>query len=127
MWFFSKTESEKKRDYYRKLYEGLDDYLTRFDKKLKTMEKNIETYESNRPFMSEAYIPEDIFNKSESSVKLKIRTVFNCQSMDAIKLSNAVDMAYERYKYYEQLVEQERLEEERKIKEMAKNIRGRKE
>ena len=119
------TPTEKKREQYRTLYNDLNSQLKTFKAKLKTMEGKVDSYNNSRPSMSTSYIPEDVFSDSESRVKGKVDTVRTNQSSDAKNLSSAVDAAYERYKYYDRLAEQEREEREAEARRQAEERKNR--
>lgn len=119
------TPTEKKREQYRTLYNDLNSQLKTFKSKLKTMEGKVDSYNNSRPSMSTSYIPEDVFSDSESRVKGKVDTVRTNQSSDAKNLSSAVDAAYERYKYYDRLAEQERKEREAEARRQAEERKNR--
>ena len=119
------TPTEKKREQYRTLYNDLNSQLKTFKAKLKTMEGKVDSYNNSRPSMSTSYIPEDVFSDSEGRVKRKVDTVRTNQSSDAKNLSSAVDAAYERYKYYDRLAEQERKEREAEARRQAEERKNR--
>lgn len=119
------TPTEKKREQYRTLYNDLNSQLKTFKSKLKTMEGKVDSYNNSRPSMSTSYIPEDVFSDSEGRVKGKVDTVRTNQSSDAKNLSSAVDAAYERYKYYDRLAEQERKEREAEARRQAEERKNR--
>ena len=119
------TPTEKKREQYRTLYNDLNSQLKTFKAKLKTMEGKVDSYNNSRPSMSTSYIPEDVFSDSEGHVKGKVDTVRTNQSSDAKNLSSAVDAAYERYKYYDRLAEQERKEREAEARRQAEERKNR--
>lgn len=119
------TPTEKKREQYRTLYNDLNSQLKTFKTKLKTMEGKVDSYNNSRPSMSTSYIPEDVFSDSEGRVKGKVDTVRTNQSSDAKNLSSAVDAAYERYKYYDRLAEQERKEREAEARRQAEERKNR--
>ena len=119
------TPTEKKREQYRTLYNDLNSQLKTFKAKLKTMEEKVDSYNNSRPSMSTSYIPEDVFSDSEGRVKGKVDTVRTNQSSDAKNLSSAVDAAYERYKYYDRLAEQERKEREAEARRQAEERKNR--
>lgn len=119
------TPTEKKREQYRTLYNDLNSQLKTFKAKLKTMEGKVDSYNNSRPSMSTSYIPEDVFGDSEGRVKGKVDTVRTNQSSDAKNLSTAVDAAYERYKYYDRLAEQERKEREAEARRQAEERKNR--
>ena len=119
------TDTEKKREQYRTLYNDLNSQLKTFKAKLKTMEGKVDSYNNSRPSMSTSYIPEDVFSDSEGRVKGKVDTVRTNQSSDAKNLSSAVDAAYERYKYYDRLAEQERKEREAEARRQAEERKNR--
>lgn len=106
------TATEKKREQYRNLYNDLKSKESDFKRRLKTMKTKVSNYKSNRPTMSDAFIPEDVFSASEKNVASKVSSVRDNQSKDARALSDAVDAAYQRYRHYAQLAEQERIERE---------------
>ena len=122
---WSGTPTEKKREQYRTLYNDLNSQLKTFKTKLKTMEGKVDSYNNSRPSMSTSYIPEDVFSDSEGRVKGKVDTVRTNQSSDAKNLSSAVDAAYERYKYYDRLAEQERKEREAEARRQAEERKNR--
>ena len=119
------TPTEKKREQYRTLYNDLNSQLKTFKAKLKTMEGKVDSYNNSRPSMSTSYIPEDVFSDSEGRAKGKVDTVRTNQSSDAKNLSTAVDAAYERYKYYDRLAEQERKEREAEARRQAEERKNR--
>lgn len=119
------TPTEKKREQYRTLYNDLNSQLKTFKAKLKTMEGKVDSYNNSRPSMSTSYIPEDVFSDSEGRVKGKVDTVRTNQSSDVKNLSSAVDAAYERYKYYDRLAEQERKEREAEARRQAEERKNR--
>lgn len=119
------TPTEKKREQYRTLYNDLNSQLKTFKAKLKTMEGKVDSYNNSRPSMSTSYIPEDVFSDSEGRVKGKVDTVRTNQSSDVKNLSTAVDAAYERYKYYDRLAEQERKEREAEARRQAEERKNR--
>ena len=119
------TPTEKKREQYGTLYNDLNSQLKTFKAKLKTMEGKVDSYNNSRPSMSTSYIPEDVFSDSEGRVKGKVDTVRTNQSSDAKNLSSAVDAAYERYKYYDRLAEQERKEREAEARRQAEERKNR--
>ena len=106
------TPTEKKREAYKALYHDLNHCLSDFQHTLKNMEEKVDGYIGQRPHMNNAIIPEDIFGASEARIKGQVEIVKNHQVIDARKLSNAVDAAYQRYQYYAHLAEQERLDRE---------------
>lgn len=55
------TATEKKREQYKSLYNDLKSKKSDFNSRLKTMKTRVSNYESNRPGMSESFIPEDVF------------------------------------------------------------------
>ena len=89
------------------------------------MEGKVDSYNNSRPSMSTSYIPEDVFSDSEGRVKGKVDTVRTNQSSDAKNLSSAVDAAYERYKYYDRLAEQERKDREAEARRQAEERKNR--
>ena len=88
------TDTEKKREQYKALYNDLNSQLKSFEEKLKAMEGKVDTVRTN-------------------------------QSSDAKSLSSAVDAAYERYKYYDRLAEEERKEREAEARRQAEERRNR--
>ena len=119
------TPTEKKREQYKTLYNDLNSQLKSFKTKLKMIEGKVDSYNSSRPSMSLSIIPEDVFSDSENRVKTKVESVISNQSSDVIKLSRAVDAAYERYQYYARLAEQERREREAEARRQAEERRKR--
>ena len=119
------TDTEKKREQYKALYNDLNSQLKRFKEKLKEMEGKVDSYNNSRPSMSTSFIPEDVFSDSEGRVKGKVDTVRTNQSSDAKSLSSAVDAAYERYKYYDRLAEEERKEREAEARRQAEERKNR--
>ncbi len=103
----------KEREQYKALYSDLNSQLKSFNSKLKTMEgKSIAVPILDLPNV-QVFIPEDVFGEWwRSSEKLML---YEPISLATQSLSSAVDAAYERYKYYERLAEQER--RERKLKQ----------
>ena len=59
------------------------------------------------------------FKAKLKTMEGKVDTVRTNQSSDAKNLSSAVDAAYERYKYYDRLAEQERKEREAEARRQA--------
>ena len=106
------TDTEKKRERYRALYNDLKSCYTDYKSDLKILEGKIEGYENSRPEMSNSYIPEDEFSGREKRIKTRVGIVKGCLAADADSLSEAVDAAYARYKYYEKLAEEEHRERE---------------
>lgn len=117
------TETEKKREQYRSLYHDLKSKQSQFDNQLKTMKTRISNYNSNRPWMTETFIPEDVFSVSEKSVRSKVGSVRDNQSTDGKALADAVDAAYRRFLYYENLAEQERIQREAEARKQRERQR----
>ncbi|KXT81282.1 hypothetical protein [Streptococcus oralis] len=55
------TDTEKKREQYKALYNDLNSQLKSFEEKLKEMEGKVDSYNNSRPSMSTSFIPEDCF------------------------------------------------------------------
>lgn len=106
------TPTEKKREQYKALYDDLDRCWTDFYAKLKKVTEKVSNYTDSRVTMSESFIPEDVFSTSESSVKEKVMKLKSNQEADSTNLIFAIDAAYQRYQYYAQLAEDERIERE---------------
>lgn len=116
-----KTETERKRDDYEKLYNRLSKALTEHDNKVSDAESAYGSYTSSVPFLSSAKIPSNDFTPKRRELNQELIKYFNYEKNKRSELVTARDKARERYEYYRDLAiqeaEAERARQEREARE----------
>lgn len=98
LWF--KTDTEKKRDEYLKLYHKLEDAKAEHDKLVSEAESYFSSYKGSTPCMAEDAIPSNDFMPAQERLDKKLTDYLDNEKDYRIKLVTATDRAYERYLHY---------------------------
>lgn len=112
-WF--RTDTEKKRDDYYKLYEKLQDALSEHDSLVGEAESAYASYKNSSPYLSANKIPSNHFSPVLSELEGTLQRYFNEEKNSRSDLVRAKSLAYQQYEHYRTLALRE-AEEERKNK-----------
>lgn len=112
---FWKTEYEKKRDKYYKLYTKLEDYYSEHNRKVEEAESTYSAYNNGMPYLSGMKIPSSDFNVKRHELNERLHKVFAEDKARKLDLKIASEQAYERYEHYRALAtnQGEKYEQER--------------
>ncbi|RDW16460.1 hypothetical protein CWR48_16380 [Oceanobacillus arenosus] len=125
-WF--RTDAEKKRDDYHKLYQKLQDAKAEHDKKVREAEGAYSSYVHTVPFLSNSKIPSNDFEVKREELNRELNRYFDYEKNKRSELANAATQAYQRYEYYKNLAikeaEAERAEREKEMKERLERMRN---
>lgn len=100
---FWKTEYEKNRDRYLKLYTKLENYYDEHNRKVGEAETAFSTYNHGMPFLSGLKIPSSDFSAKRMELNERLQKVFAEDKEKKLELKVASEKAYERYEYYREL------------------------
>lgn len=115
-----KTDTEKKRDDYKKLHSRLQDSLNEHNQKINDAEASYSNYLGTIPYLSNLKIPSNDFDVKRDELQRELHRYLNYEKGKQSELTSAVNKAYERYEHYKNLAireeeaEMARREEERK-------------
>ncbi len=101
-WFF-RTETEKKRDDYLRLYYKLKDAKADHDRLVNEAESSYSSYTSSVPNLSNSKIPSNDFDPKREELNQELLRYFNYEKNKRSQIVHAASRAYERYQYYKQL------------------------
>lgn len=112
---FWKTEAEKKRDRYEKLYDKLSRKLEKFDKEMKEANEKYRDYQRFSPILSSTKIPSNDFVVKRTELNSKLSTHLNDETSKRSELVKAIHLAYERYLHYKKqaIIEGQKYENEK--------------
>lgn len=100
-WF--KTDTEKKRDDYFKLYEKMGNALSKHDRKVGDAESSYSSYSSSAPYLSKYDIPTSDFSKKKEELDNSLQTFFDYEKENRSLLESARTRVYEQYEHYKNL------------------------
>ncbi len=101
--FRRKTEAERKRDEYYKLYTKLENILEEYDKKVEEFTSAYNSYRNSGPYLSPSKIPSNDFVEKRKQLNERLDAQFENEQGKRSDLVNAVKIAYGRYEYYQSL------------------------
>ncbi|MUK87586.1 hypothetical protein GMD78_04120 [Ornithinibacillus sp. L9] len=126
-WF--KTDTEKKRDDYLKLYEKLQSAREYHDKKVSDAEAAYSSYIRSVPYMSNYKIPSNDFDPKREELNGKLQRYFDYEKRKRNDIVNAASRAYQQYEHYKAMAireaEAERARREKEAKERLERLYGR--
>ncbi|MFU0791783.1 MAG: BBP1-C domain-containing protein [Virgibacillus proomii] len=105
--FWFRTENEKKRDDYYRLYVRLQSAKTEHDKLVNEAEASYSSYKSTIPNLLNNKVPSNDFDPKREELEAELRRHFYYEKSKRSELARAATRAYDRYKYYERLAIQE--------------------
>ncbi|MEN2768988.1 chorismate synthase [Ornithinibacillus xuwenensis] len=124
-----KTDTEKKRDDYHKLYEKLQSARDYHDKKVSDAEDAYSRYIRSAPYMSNFKIPTNDFDSKREELNAKLLKYFDYEKNKRNDIVDAASKAYERYEHYKAMAireeEAERARREKELKELWERLNGR--
>lgn|SRR5690625_2981829 len=101
--FRRKTEAERKRDDYYKLYTKLSSVLDRFDREENDATSAYQSYRASSPFLSPSKIPSNDFVVKRDQLNQNLNTYFANEKNKRAELVVAKNRAYSQYEYYRNL------------------------
>ncbi|MEK5521389.1 hypothetical protein B5V89_15145 [Heyndrickxia sporothermodurans] len=123
-----KTDTERKRDQYHKLYEKLKDALQEHDKKVSEANASYSSYISAVPNLSNTKIPSNDFDPKREELNRKLNKYFDNEKDMRGSLVTAINKANERYIHYKNLAikeaEAERARREKELRELIERVEG---
>lgn len=120
-WF--RTDTEKKRDDYHKLYEKLQDAKEEHDKKVREAAGAYSSYISTVPNLSNSKIPSNDFDMKREELNEELNRYFDYEKEKRSDLVSAASKAYERYEYYrDQAIQEAEAERARREKEREERL-----
>lgn len=105
--FLFKSETEKKRDNYQKLYQKLNERINAHDEFVSEADSAHSSYVSAMPYLSEANIPSDDFEPKRTELTDRLISIYDLEKEKRLQLIIARDRALGRYEYYRQLAIEE--------------------
>lgn len=108
-WF--KTDTEKKRDDYYKLYERLGDAISEHDRKVSDAEGSYSSYTSSSPYLSSNIIPSNDFSPKRTELNSTLQRYFDYEKGKRSDLVTARSRAYQQYEHYKDLAIKEEEED----------------
>lgn len=100
-WF--RSDTEKKRDDYLKLYEKLQKAVTEHDKKVNDAASAFYSYKNASPYLSSNKIPSNHFSPKLSELEENLQRYYKYEMNKRSELIAAKSKAYERYAHYKNL------------------------
>ncbi|MFA9457728.1 hypothetical protein ACERJO_13280 [Halalkalibacter sp. AB-rgal2] len=97
-WF--RSDTEKKRDDYWKLYERLQDAKDDHDRLVRDADSAYSSYSNAVPFLSENVIPSNDFTPARRRLNDEFNQYLNEEKEKRTELVRAINQAYEQYLYY---------------------------
>lgn len=123
-----KTDTERKRDQYHKLYEKLKDALQEHDKKVSEANASYSSYISAVPNLSNTKIPSNDFDPKREELNRKLNKYFDNEKDMRGSLVTAINKANERYIHYKNLAikeaEAEQARREKELRELIEKVEG---
>ncbi|MBL5768609.1 hypothetical protein B5V88_10810 [Heyndrickxia sporothermodurans] len=123
-----KTDTERKRDQYHKLYEKLKDALQEHDKKVSEANASYSSYISAVPNLSNTKIPSNDFDPKREELNRKLNKYFDNEKDMRGSLVTAINKANERYIHYKNLAikeaEAEQARREKELRELIERVEG---
>lgn len=107
-WF--RTDAEKKRDDYLKLYERLQDARNEHDRLVRDVESSYSSYRSSVPFLSQSNIPSNDFSPARRRLNDQFNRYVKEEKEKRADLVRAINRAYDQYLYYRNLAIREEQE-----------------
>ncbi|MEI3614125.1 hypothetical protein [Pseudogracilibacillus sp. SO30301A] len=101
--FRRKTEAERKRDEYYKLYTRLGNILEEHDRKVEEFTSAYNSYRNSDPYLSPSKIPSNDFVEKLKQLNERLDAQFENEKGKRLNLVIAVNRAYGRYEYYRSL------------------------
>ena len=101
--FTRKTEAERKRDEYYKLYTRLGDVLEEHDRRVNDATGAYERYYRSSPYLSPSKVPSNDFVAKREQLNEKLTSYFDEEKGKRLDLVIAINRAYGRYEYYRSL------------------------
>jgi|SRR5690625_1287425 len=101
--FRRKTEAERKRDEYYKLYTRLSDVLEEHDRRVNDATGAYESYHRSLPYLSHFKVPSNDFVVKREQLNEKLTSYFDEEKGKRLDLVIAINRAYGRYEYYRSL------------------------
>ncbi len=105
-----RTDTEKKRDDYLKLYGRLQDARDEHDRLVREVESSYSSYRSSVPFLSQSNIPSNDFTPARRRLNDELNRYINEEKGKRADLVFAINRAYEQYLYYRNLAIREEQE-----------------
>ncbi len=105
-WF--RTDTEKKRDDYLKLYEKLQKAVSEHDKKINDAASSNYSYNSSTPYLSSNHIPSNHFSPKLSELEGSLQRYYKYEMNKRSDLIAARGKAREQYQYYKNLAIEEK-------------------
>jgi len=102
-----RTDTEKKRDDYFKLYEKLGDAISEHDRKVSDAEGAYSSYNSSTPYLSSNRIPSNHFSPKLTELNETLQRYFTYEKNKRSDLVTARSRAYEQYEHYKNLAIEE--------------------
>lgn len=115
--FFIRTDNDRKRDAYEKLYNKLQDALDKHNTKVSEAEASYSSYTGSVPNLSNSKVPSNDFDPKREELNSKLTKYLNDEKQKRIELVSASNQAYQRYIHYKNLAmreAEERAEKRRK-------------
>lgn len=100
-WF--KTEYERKRDNYYRLYQRLQDALSDHDRKVNEAQQAYSSYKNSSPYLSSYRIPSNDFSPKLTEIEGRLMKRFDYEKRKRSELVTASSQAYQRYIHYKNL------------------------
>lgn len=122
-WF--KTDTERKRDEYHKLYENLKETLSEYDQKVSEANASYGSYLGTVSNLSNSKIPSNDFEIKREELNGKLKKHFHHDQEKRSSLAAAKSKAYERYVHYKNLAMKEAEEEKKKREKEMKELKDR--
>ncbi|MED3649696.1 chorismate synthase [Heyndrickxia sporothermodurans] len=123
-----KTDTERKRDQYHKLYEKLKDALQEHDKKVSEANASYSSYISAVPNLLNTKIPSNDFDPKREELNRKLNKYFDNEKDMRGSLVTAINKANERYIHYKNLAikeaEAEQARREKELRELIEKVEG---
>lgn len=125
--WFSKTETEQKRDDYHSLYQSLKGYQTKVETELSEANEKMSAYKSAVPNLSNSKVPSRHFDQKREEFTEKLEQMIKdekTKKTELIQAKNKAKVQYEKYK--QQAINEEnarKAKEEKKRKEEMEKLK----
>ncbi|WP_440604466.1 chorismate synthase [Bacillus sp. GB_SG_008] len=97
---FLKNEYERKRDYYRNLYQDLQENITDYSNGIAEINSMLSSYKGKMPHSSSGSIPSNEFVPKREQLDEKLTKYISAAKEKQSSLIAAKQAAYNRYIYY---------------------------
>lgn len=115
--FFVRTENDRKRDEYNKLYGKLQNAIEKHDNIIAEVEGSFSSYTGSVPNLSNTKVPSNDFDPKREELTSDLSRYINHERQKRSDLVSAKNQAYHRYIHYKNLAlkeAEERAEKRRK-------------